>query len=168
MTFKKTLPAMALMLTLLFAVSAAIAQTPDSGDKKAAVRAGQMSPEDQAAWAELWKEHREKIEPLRDQIWAKQMEYDFLVANPNTKPTDIKAVIDEMLRLKDQMRTERNRLTEASRAKGLNLHKFGPGFMKDWGGHGSEGDCQCPGFGPAKNPGKGHSRHHGGQIMNNG
>lgn len=168
MTLRKTLPAMVLMLTLLVAVSVATAQQPESGDKKAAVRVGQMTPEDQAAWAELWKEHRGKIEPLRDQIWAKQLEYDFLAANPNTKPADVKTVINEMLSLKEQMRAERNSLIEASRAKGLDLHKFGPGSMKDWGGYGPDGDCQCPGFGPAKNLGKGHGRHHGGQMLNNG
>jgi len=172
MTFKKTLPVITLMLALLFVVSTAIAQSPESGDKKDPAASSRMSAEQQAAWAELWKDHRDKIEPLRDQIWAKQLEYDFLVTNPNTKPGEMKAVIEEMQSLKSKLRAEKNKLAEAARAKDLDVHKFGPGGpMRDWGGHGYDGDCRCSGssygHGPARHPGKGYDRYHGGQMMGN-
>lgn len=167
MTLKKTLPAMTLMLALLFAVSTAMAQPAASDDKRPPKKMGlmsQMSPEDKAAWAELWKEHRGNIEPLRDQMWAKRMEYNALVANPNTKPEAVKTVIDEMLRLKVQLRGEHDKLAEAAKAKGLEHPGFGPGFHKGWRGHGPDGGFgDCPGMGSGKGPG----RHRGGHMMMN-
>lgn len=166
MTLKKTIPAMTLMLALLFAASTAMAQPAKPDDRRPPQKMGQMNPEDQAAWTELWKEHRDKIEPLHDQMWAKRLEYDFLAANPNTKPDEVKAVINEMLRLKGQLRAEKNKLADAAQAKGLKGHGFGP---RGWGGHGpGAGFGDCPGFGgkgPGKGPGKGFGRHHGGPMM---
>lgn len=172
MTLKKTLPAMTLMLALLFTVSTAMAQPAETEGKKPLRKMDMMSPEDRAAWETLWQEHRQKIEPLHDQMWAKNMEYDFLVANPNTKPAEVKAVIDEMMRLKGQLRAEHDKFAEAAKAKGLDRHGFGPGFHKGWRGQGPDGGFgDCPGFGRDRGPGRGHGmmgfgRHHGGPMMN--
>lgn len=164
MTLKKTLPAMTLMLALLFTVSTAMAQPGGPDGKKPPKKMDQMSrmsPEDKAAWMEIWKEHREKIEPIRDQMWAKRMEYDALVANPNTQPQAVKAVIDEVLRLKVQLRGEHDKLAEAAKAKGIEH----PGFHKAWRGHGPDGGFgDCPGMSPGK---KGPGGHRGGHMMMN-
>jgi|GEM_PF-6538319 len=172
MTMKKTIPAMALMLALMFAVSTAMAQPAASDDKRPPQKMNQMSPEDRAAWEVLWNEHRQKMAPLRDQMWAKNMEYDFLMANPNTKPAEVKAVIDEMMRLKGQLRAEHEKFAEAAKAKGLDRHGFGPGFHKGWRGHGLDGGFgDCPGFDRDRGPGRGgHGKmgsghHHGGPMM---
>lgn len=165
LTIKKALPAMTLMLALLFAVSTAMAQPAETDDKKPPKKMSQMSPEDRAAWEALWKEHRQKIEPLRERMWAKNMEYDFLVANPNTKPAEVKAVIDEMVALKVQMRAEHDKLAEAAKAKGLDR----PGCPKGWRAPGLDGGCDGRGFGREKGS-KGHGmmgsdRHHGDSLM---
>lgn len=169
MTLKKTLPAMTLMLALIFAVSVATAQTPEQGENKEPKKISKMNPEDRAAWEALMKEYRQKTEPMRDQMWAKNLEYDALVANPNTKPAEVKAVIDEMLRLKVQLRTEHEKFAETAKAKGLKGfkgHGFGRDFHKGWRGHGPErgfdaGDCPGQGKGFGKGHGKGKGRHHG-------
>jgi hypothetical protein len=82
----------------------------------------------------------------------------------------VKAVIDEMVRLKAQLRAERSKLAEAAHAKGLDSRRWsGHSFSKGWCGHG-EGPCDGPGFGRDRGP-KGHGmmgsgRHHGGPMMN--
>lgn len=148
MNAKKTLPALALALALLFSVSVAMAQ-PKAKAAPPQAAISQISPEDQAAMKTLWSEHRLKMDPISEQLWVKKMEYDALVANPNSKHADIKAVIEDMRALKAQQREERQRFADAMDAKGFDCpgrHMMG-GLGKD-----------CPAFG-------GHGYGHGGQMM---
>lgn len=165
MTFKKTLPIMALFLLIAASGTMALAQ-PKAGPGKAgpppreAVAA--LSPEDRAALDGLWRDHRQTMMPLKDQMWAKRLEYDALAANPNSKPTEVKALIDEMVKLRVQMRGERESFFKQLEDKG-----FGPGSGKDWRGHGFHRayfDGPDDDFGPGCGfgPGKGRGPKHGG------
>lgn len=139
MNLKKTLPALTLALLMLFSVSAAMAQPKE---KTPPPPKAQISQEDKDAMKALRDEHRLKMDPIRDQLWAKKMEYDALVANPNSKHEDIKAVIEDMRKLKVQKREEKQRFSEAMEAKGFDFpgrHFRGP-------------DGECPGFGPGHGP----------------
>lgn len=171
MSFKKTMPALTLALLMLFSVSAAMAQSkdktpPPQGQERPALPEGappaRLSPEDMAAVKAMKREHRQKTEPLRDQFWAKRMEYEALVANPNSKHADIKAVIEEMKKLRAQLREERRTLDEALEARGFD---FGPGRPGPHFG----GDYFDREFGPNHHRAfKGHGpdrgpRHHGGE-----
>lgn len=147
MNYKKTLPTLALALVMLFTVSAAFAQPKEKAAPPQAPPppAAKISPEDQAAMKAMWKEHHLKVAPLGDQLWAKQMEYDALVANPNSKHEDIKALIEEMRKLRVEMRAEKTKFFEALEAKGYDR---GPG--RHW--FGFDGDRRGPGYdhGPSK------------------
>jgi len=161
MNLKKTLPTLTLALVMLFTVTTAMAQPKDKqAPPPVPAKAAQMSAEDQAAMKALWKEHRQKMAPVRDQFWAKQMEYDALVANQNSKHQDIQAVIEDMKKLRAQMRDERTKFHESMEAKGFDLGhgRHWPGFDEDRGcgkmRHNGPKD-----FGPG-GKGKG-SRHHG-------
>lgn len=174
MNIKKSLPALTLALLMLFSVSAAMAQSkdkpaPPQGKERPALPEGappaRLSPEDLAAIKAMRQEHHQKVDPIRDQLWAKQMEYDALTANPNSQHADIKAVIEEMKGLRAQLRAEKRTFQEAMEARGFD---FGPGR------HGPRfgGDCFDREFGP-KHPKafKGHGqdrgpRHHGGDRWN--
>lgn len=128
MNLKKTLPILTVALVMLFTVTTAIAQPRDKQTSPPVPpNAAQMSAEDQAAMKALWKEHRQKADPIRDQLWAKQLEYDALTANPNSKHQDIQAVIEDMKKLRVQMREEKTKLFEAMEAKNFD---FEPG--KNW------------------------------------
>lgn len=142
MNLRKTLPALALALVMLFTVSAAMAQPKEKTPPPPPAKA-QISAEDRAAMKALWEEHRLKMDPIRDQLWAKHMEYDALVANPNSKHEDVKAVIEEMRKLKVQAREEKLRHRTAMEAKGF---ETGPG--RHWRGH--DDDFRCFDRGPEK------------------
>lgn len=163
MNLKKTLPTLALALVMLFTVTTAMAQPKDKqAPPPAPPQIAKMSPEDQAAMKALRKEHRQKMDPIRDQLWAKQMEYDALVANSNSKHQDIQAVIEDMKKLRIQMREERTKFHEAMEAKGFD---FGPG--KHWRGFDDDRGCGKMhkghrDFGPG---GPKAPRHHGGEPV---
>ncbi len=155
---KKALPVMAFLL--MFTASASLAQAQPKGG--APEPPAQMSQEDRAAIDSMWQAHRQKMDPLKDQMWAKKMEYEALLANPNTKPNETKAVIDDMLKVRKDMRALRDDFAAQMKSKG---YDFGPGFH----GHkyGGPGCGFGPDFddrpGPKKGKhGKGPGRHHDG------
>ncbi|MDR1045477.1 MAG: periplasmic heavy metal sensor [Candidatus Adiutrix sp.] len=160
MTLKKILPVLALILLFTVSGAPALAQPADGPPGQGPARESRLSPEDRAALDGLWQDHHRKMEPLKDQLWAKSMEYDALVANPNTKPGEVRAVIDEMGKLRAQMRGERENFFGQVKAKG-----FGPGSGKDWRGHGfrrAGHDGFDGAYGPCSDAGRGYGRRHGG------
>lgn len=144
---KHTLSILTLALFLAFSASSLMAQPKDEAPA-APKKFEQISPEDRAAFMELRKNHHQKTYPLREQLWAKQMEYDALVANPNSKHSDIKAVIDDMSKLRAQLNTERENFFSQAESKGLMPHKagFGPHRGGFDGGPCAYGDGSGPGF----------------------
>ncbi len=160
MNMKKTLPILALAMITMFAVTAVRAQSAETTTPpKAMPKMGQMmSPENQAARMELWQAHQKKVGPIRDQLWAKKMEYEFLVSRPEAKLADVKPIIEEMVKLKGQLRTERESFAAEARAKGFGPMGMHPmGFDRDGRGHGFDrGDCmKMMGRGKHKD-GRGH------------
>lgn len=168
---KKTLPVSALTLSLALALllsvggGLALAQNhkKDHGQDRsqAAERMPAMSPEDRAALEGLWKTHRDQMAPLRDQMWGKKMEYEALVANPNTKPGDVKPLIDEMIQLRVQMRAEQEKFFDQLKDKG-----YGPEFRHGKGmgmgmgmGHGPAMGMNPCGMMGDRSSGPGHDRH---------
>lgn len=108
-----SLAVLALLLILSFGASALWAQPgskpPPDPDKMASPPDDcytSLSPEKQKAWDTAWQEYQTKMQPLRDQMWRKNMEYKALAGNLNTKPEEIQTLINEMSDLKQQMRTE--------------------------------------------------------------
>jgi len=167
MPMKKTVAFLTLVMLFIFTVSTGMvmAQEKDSPPPPKAPKADQMTPEQWEAYSTMLFDHRQKMAPVRDQLWAKHLEYDALAANPNTKPAEIKAVIDDMVKLKAQLREERNNFFNQAKAKGFKPghfrgHKgFGPGhFGPDGDGFGcGKGNWQGHGYGK----GKGGRGHHG-------
>ncbi len=153
---KKTLPVSTLALTLALALmltvggGLALAQNGKAGQDniypQATQQAPAMSPEDRAAMEAMWKAHHGKMAPLRDQMWGKKMEYEALVANPNTKPGDVRPLIDEMIQLRVQMRAERENFFGQMKDKG-----FGPEFRRGMAREFRHG--KGLGHGPAMGPG---------------
>lgn len=162
MNLKKTLPILSLALVMLFTVATAMAQSKDKQAPPLPVpgKVAQLSAEDQAAMKALWKEHRQKMAPIRDHLWAKQMEYDALLANQNSKHQDVQAVIEDMKKLRVQVREERIRFQESMEAKGFNF--------RDDKLHGFDEDRGCGGKMKHKghnDDGKGKEHRHHGETM---
>ena len=166
MELKKVFSALVLGLVLtLFAAGPAAAET---AVKAPATAADQAEAE---AWYNLRAEHLEKIGPIRDQFWAKRMEYEALVRGGKADSPEIKAVIDDMVKLRAQIRTERKKLFSQAKEKGLTGRGHGRGWKS--GGRGWRPDCPCGGgfheghrsggldrgdWGPGGGPGRGKRR----------
>ena len=163
MPMKKTIAFLTLVMLFIFTVSTGMvmAQETVAAPPPKAPKAEPMTPEQMDAFSTMMQDHHQKMAPLRDQMWAKQMEYDALVANPNTKPAEVKAVIDDIVKLRGQLRSERNDFFNQAKAKG-----FRPDHFRGHRGFGHFGfdDGGC-GFGPGKGPwqGKGYGQGRGGK-----
>jgi zinc resistance-associated protein len=108
----------------------------------------QLSPEEQEKARSIIAEHREKTQPLRDEMWAKRTELDALAGNTNADPEDIATLVTEMKELRIKLRTERQALKATLEAEGLeelaqHMKKRGRGGRH--GGHGRGGCGNCPG-----------------------
>ena len=94
LNFNWFIPALVLLLAGPFTLSAFAAQEP-------------MSPE---KMNQLISEYSLKVEPLQDQLWAKQMELEALSRAGNA--AEVRAIAAEAVKLKAQIRDERRRLAE--------------------------------------------------------
>ncbi len=65
-----------------------------------------LAPEKQTALYSIMREHREKTQPIRDQLWAKETTLRALSANPNTTPDQINGLVTEMTTLRRQLQDE--------------------------------------------------------------
>ncbi|MDR3038679.1 MAG: hypothetical protein LBV21_05265 [Candidatus Adiutrix sp.] len=151
MRLKKNLPALTLILALALPAGLALAQTATETRKEAAAPARELSPADYEARDALWAEHRRKVEPLRDQLWAKELEYEALTRGGDANRAEVKVLIDDMVKLKGLIRAEREKLFSQTKARGF----FGPGqhFYSGCGGPG--------GWDHDKRPQRGGFGHHG-------
>lgn len=148
MTLKSSIPALALTLLMAVTASQAMAQTEHSNKNYKPLATQQMTQADKTAFIEMRDEFRQKVEPIRDQLWAKQMEYDALAGNPNTKPDDIRKLIAEMSDLRAKIKTERQKFGSAMKAKDFGPQSFRCGSSGWHSGYMGEGSrFFYPGYG---------------------
>ncbi len=165
----KLLPVVTLALLVTFVSSLAMAQSSQSDkaiDDKRPQAVKNLTEEERAAIREMHQAHRDKMEPLRDQLWIKNKEYQFLANNPNTELKDIQPVIREMAKLKGELRAAKEGFKEEMLAKG---YDFGPRHKMFGGnkggkhhgmgpdGYGHRGHGEGRGFGE----GRGYGEHRG-------
>ncbi len=101
-----------------------------------------LAPEKRQKFDEIMKQHFDRVQPLREQMWAKRTELNALSKNPNTTPETISKLVQDMSGLRGQMIKERESL-RSSLEKEVGISGFGPG--RGFGGH---GDCGGYGDGP--------------------
>ncbi len=104
-----------------------------------------LAPEKREKFDEIMKRHFDRVQPLREQMWAKRTELEALSKNPNTKPETISKLVQDMSGLRGQMIQERESL-RSSLEKEVGISGFGPG--RGFDGH---GDCGGYGDGPRSN-----------------
>ena len=97
--------------------------------KKAAERKAQRE--------KLIKEHHAAVMPLHEKLVQKQMELEVLSPNPNVKPEELKALVGEVISLRNQIRTMKDEFrAEMAKLSGPHGKRFhGPE-------HGLRGDCE--------------------------
>ncbi|MDL2210444.1 periplasmic heavy metal sensor [Desulfovibrio sp. OttesenSCG-928-O18] len=88
-----------------------------------------IPPEKQQAFDTLRREHFDKIQPIREQIWAKQTTLDALSANAKTEPKDITNLVNEISALRNQLFAEKKAFADrVKKETGLDLpYGMGPG-----------------------------------------
>lgn len=145
----KIVAACAMAIGLASAMPMLASASPFHGRHQAAIEA--LTPEKQTAFSAIMTESFQKMQPIREQLRTKEMTLRALSPNPNTKPEQLTALVDEIAALRKQMSTE----FEACAARvqkevGIDMSRgFGPGMrmgmgMPDgnghhWEGHGSFG-----------------------------
>lgn len=121
-----------------------------------------MTPEKRSAFIALVREHKEKIFPIREQLWAKETTLYALQNNPKTDPQQITTLVSEMSALRAKLHTER--LDFGAKVKkeiGIDVPS-----MAFHGGRGDGDGCYGGGKGPRHGGGWGHrGGMHGGMGM---
>ena len=102
----KILASCAIVVSMAAVVPVLAEAAPFHGNHRAAVQT--LTPEKQAAYNNIMEESYKKMLPLHDQIQAKEMTLRALSPNPNTKPEQITALVDEIMKLRQQVRVERD------------------------------------------------------------
>lgn len=101
--------------------------------------------EKQQAFASLLQQHRDKMQPLREQIWAKKTTLNALSGNPKVEPKEITTLVNEISTLRTQAYAERKAFAERVKKDiGVDIpyaQKGGMGFgdHRGRGGHRGSG-----------------------------
>jgi len=117
-----------------------------------------LSPEKTASVEKIYDRGYAKMQPLRDNLYAKRLELNALAQNPNTKPGTIRDLTQDITELRKDIREQReimsNSLEKETGVRG-GYHRGGRGMMG--GGHGMMGGGNCMG-GMGGMGGNGHRR----------
>lgn len=96
----------------------------------------ELSQEQAAQLDKLREEHRNAVRPLYDQLSEKELELRTLSPNPNVKPEELKAIIAEISKLHEQLRTVNEDFYSKMSAAGLPCRGGYGGYH-----HGGDGWC---------------------------
>lgn len=114
-----------------------------------------LTAEQRVTYGNIMKEYDAKVTPLRDQMWAKHTELKALSANPKTEPDTISKLVQDMGKIRVQLRQERETLAQRLE-KELGIKSgFGRGGFHDgmgMRGHGGHGGMMMGGMGGAGTP----------------
>lgn len=95
-----------------------------------------LSPEKQAAYDAMMKEHIDRVTPIQDKLNAKKLELNALSHNPNVKPEALSKLAGETSELQAQLRAERRALDDRMQKEfGIRAH----GRHGDMKAHGARG-----------------------------
>jgi Spy/CpxP family protein refolding chaperone len=117
-----------------------------------------LTPEKQEQAATIMQEHKEKVFPLRQELYAANAELEALLSKGDADPAKVKAADDKIAAVQAQIATEyasfRQRLYKEV---GLRQapHGMGMGMMGGMGGCGMMGDGGCPMMGGGMMGGRG-------------
>ena len=98
----------------------------------------ELTQEQRAQMDKLYEEHRNAVRPLYDQLNQKGLELRTLSPNPNVKPEELKAIIADISKLHEQLRTINEDFYSKMASAGLPC----PGAYRH-GGYHHRGDGWC-------------------------
>lgn len=80
----------------------------------------EVSPEKRAAYEKIMTDHRAKLQPIQNDIWAKRMELDYLSQNGQSDAKSVTKMIAELKALREKAQAL-NSTTAAKLAKDLEI-----------------------------------------------
>lgn len=85
-----------------------------------------LVPEKQAVFDTIMKDHHAKIDPLTNQLWAKETELNALQGNPKAEPARIEALVKDAVELKTKLAAEHAAVNETLKKElGIQLGQGG-------------------------------------------
>ncbi len=115
----------------------------------------QNQSDDWAAYEKEWRAHSKAMGAIQDKLMAKTMEYEALLNNNNSDPKAVAAVVEEITKLRGQMRDEYDKFAE-QQGGGYGPGYGGPGYGGPGMGFGP--GYGCPGYGMGYGGGRGYGR----------
>lgn len=115
----------------------------------------QVAPEQQEAFDKLFDKHSTKMEQLRNDMWAKNLELNALVESGKAEKSDIRSLVGDITKLREKMQVERSSFFDELDAAGIQPlagSGFGPCAGRGAGGNGMMGNG---GYGPGNGQGNG-------------
>jgi Spy/CpxP family protein refolding chaperone len=112
----------ALSLFLFFALAGSALAQPPKGDRDG--RDGpppklSLTDAQKATWDKLFSDYKERLYPLTSQLKDQKLLYDVLADQTNVNLDEVKRVIAEMRRLRDQIRAESKKFQADLKSSGL-------------------------------------------------
>lgn len=114
----------------------------------------QVAPEQQEAFDKIFEKHQDKMEGLRNEMWAKNLELNALTESGKAEKSDIRSLVGDLTKLREKMQTERESFFNELEAAGIEplaaagnapCAGRGPGMMGGGQGYGQ-------GYGPGNGP----------------
>lgn len=126
-----------------------------------------VSPEQQAAYEKIMTDYYTKSQPMRNDIWAKQAELEYLSRSGNADPKAISKMVGEMKVLREKCQALHDS-TAANMAKSLSISND-HAYSLLRAGCGMGGGCAMNGgMGKGSRGGARGGYHHGGYGYHNG
>ena len=152
MNKKMLIPTLAIVAVLGFAALATAGpgwHRGGNGPCGGPVALQQLNPEQQAAFDKIWEGHREKMEGLRNDVWAKHLELDALTNSGTASKGDIQTLVKDIVKLREKMDAERDSFRAELDKAGIEV---GSGYGRGNGpcggrGMGGQGSGPCGGRG---------------------
>lgn len=112
----------------------------------------EMTQEQVSAYEKIMTDHHNKTQNLRNDLWAKQTELDYLSRNQNADPKTISKLVGEVKDLRVKLQNEYN-ATAGKISKDLGINTgHAHGIMRGYGGgygmgpYGMGGGMGCSGY----------------------
>ena len=158
-----SLSILAVCLMLLIAVPAQAEKPGPKSKNEHMMMKMDLTPDQQKQALELYREHRDKMMPVRDKLDAKMMELDAYAMVDGITKEDVRTITGEIIALRGEIRNERIAFFNQLEKAGL-IQEGYMGFGKGMMTHGCpffDDEFEFRGRGPGRGMGHGHGMGHG-------
>jgi Spy/CpxP family protein refolding chaperone len=156
------LTVLALGVAVLIGAGTASANPAWHGNQHDGSYYSNLTPDQQTEAQKLFSTHAQKVEPLRQQMYAKRAELDDLYSSDKADSSKAQTLLKEIADIETKLYNAHMEFRKNLDAQGLNTVGMGPGYGDGRGrGYGGYGDGRGRGYG-GYGDGRGRGRGYGG------